>query len=265
MSKNSSNSSSEICEGNSKQISPAKHWCFTLHNYSEDDISNILKSSSNSSNFCIFAKETGKSGETHHLQGFISFKEKVRPISVINIEHLRWFKTKGNKQQNIDYIKKEFGDYYLNGILHKKLKLIEVLYPWQEALKKKLIEEEDDRRIDWYWCKKGCTGKSAFAKYMCAKHNALILSGKTADMKYGIIKYTEKNHHPPGIIIIDCPRYNIDYINYGGIEEIKNGCFFSNKYESDMFLMNSPNIIIFANQPPDTSMMSLDRWCVRKL
>lgn len=84
-------------------------------------------------------------------------------------------------------------------------------------------------------------------------------------MKQGICGILKDGGRPPKIIIIDIPRYNMDYISYGGMEEIKNGCFFSSKYEGGMVLMNSPHVIVFANQPPDEGMMSKDRWKVKLL
>ena len=46
------------------------------------------------------------------------------------------------------------------------------------------------------------------------------------------------------------------------MEAIKNGCFFSGKYESGMVRFNSPHILVFANEPPERTKLSQDRWCV---
>ena len=45
--------------------------------------------------------------------------------------------------------------------------------------------------------------KSSICKYLCAKHGALICSGKAADIKYLIIKYKEKNGNYPEIILYE--------------------------------------------------------------
>uniref|UniRef100_UPI004049B2EE hypothetical protein n=7 Tax=Pseudomonadati TaxID=3379134 RepID=UPI004049B2EE len=60
----------------------------------------------------------------------------------------------------------------------------------------------------------------------------------------------------------DIPRSQLDYLSYTGIEEVKNGCFFSSKYESEMVLYNSPHIIVFANEEPTYHKLSSDRWNV---
>lgn len=256
---NSSNSSKGEIQGNTIiQISPAIKWCFTLHNYNNDDIENL--NSSESSKFLIFSKELGKEGKTPHLQGYIEFKKKVRPKGMFN-KQIHWEKAKGNKEQNIEYITKENGYYWINGNEIKPLKIITELYDWQREALTLVSSEPNDRVINWFWEDKGNIGKSAFVKLLCVKYNALLLSNKSADMKYGIVKYIEKKKFPPKIIVIDIPR-SVDkqFFSYTGVEEIKNGCFFCPKYESEMVVFNSPHMIVFANEEPDTEKMSLDRW-----
>jgi len=244
----------------SRQISPSKNWCFTLHNYTEEDIKDIISTCSSISRFTIFSKELGKSGETPHLQGYTEFRDKIRPKTSFT-ERISWRKASGKKHHNIDYIKKERGDYYLNGKLVKKLRVLRVedLYEWQRKIYDLVLKEPDDRSIIWVYGEEGNNGKSAFCKFLCAKHNALILAGKAADMKYGVIKYIEKHTVAPEIIIIDSPRSQENHISYGAIEEIKNGCFFSNKYESDMVLFNSPHIVVMSNFECPEDKFSEDR------
>ena len=111
----------------------------------------------------------------------------------------------------------------------------------------------------WYWEEIGNIGKTQFSKYLCLKYNALLLSGKSADMKYAVCRHI-KEVGDPYLIIIDVPRSGKDYISYGGIEEIKNGVFFSGKYESGQAIFPSPHILVFSNFPPDESCLSADRW-----
>ena len=257
---NSSNSSNETgIVGNTKQLSPAKNWCFTVHNYTENDINEF--NSSNSSNFLIFSEERGKSGETPHLQGFISFTKKCRPKNLFSNNTIHWEKAKGNKEQNIKYITKEGGTYYINGEKILPLKIINDLYDWQQNIVNICKNDPDDRTINWIHESEGNKGKSALCKLLCAKYGALLLSNKASDMKYGIVKYHEKHNKYPKIILIDIPRsVDLQYLSYTGIEEIKNGCFFSSKYECDMVLFNSPHIFIFSNEKPTISELSTDRW-----
>lgn len=61
-----------------------RHWCFTLNNYVEDDITE-LPNLSPKYKYLVVGKEVGDSG-TPHLQGFVSFPNRVRVSSL----HL-WF------------------------------------------------------------------------------------------------------------------------------------------------------------------------------
>ncbi|WP_445718350.1 hypothetical protein [Flavobacterium sp.] len=269
MSSNSSNSSSE--GGNtspphytqSKQISPAKKWCFTLNNYTEEEISSIVPIFKQYCKIAFFSKEIGESG-TNHLQGYFEFIKKNRPSSVF-LKRCHFEKAKGSLKDNIEYCSKDNELYFSLGIA-KPLKLITPDKQWQKNILQIINEEPNDRTINWFYEPYGGIGKSCFTKYLCAKYKALILSGKSADMKYGIVNYL-KNHNgiAPEIIIFDIPRSQLDYLSYTGIEEVKNGCFFSSKYESEMVLYNSPHIIVFANEEPCYDKLSQDRWNVERI
>lgn len=263
MNKNSSNSSKG--EGNTKlpQIAASKHWCLTWNNYPEDFLEAFKDSSIER---YILGKEVGESG-TPHIQGFISFNPKKRPLSVIPIKGIHWEKARCTKEA-IAYCAKD-GDYILKGItIPKKLKCLEEenLFKWQEGIVNILKEEPSDRNIYWFYDEEGNIGKSVFCKYLVIKHDALVLSGKAADMKYAISEYIKKNGYGPEKIIIDLPRsFNKSFLSYQGIEEIKNGLFFSGKFESNMVCFNCPHIIIFSNEYPDKSKLSADRWVITNL
>ncbi len=47
---------------------------------------------------------------------------------------------------------------------------------------------------------------------------------------------------------------------FAGIEYIKSGWFFDDRYSIKMELRDCPNIFIFTNTPPDLSLASRDRW-----
>lgn len=95
--------------------------------------------------------------------------------------------------------------------------------------------------------------------------DALCVSGKGSDCKYAIVKCYEIKKKYPQIIIFDVPRTNIDYINYEAIESIKNGVFFSGKYESAQVIMNCPHVIVFANSMPCQNKLSKDRWVIKEI
>ncbi|GAC77845.1 replication protein, partial [uncultured marine virus] len=120
MAANSSNSSKGK-SGNTRQISPSKHWCFTLNNYTIEDIELICSNSSIEK--YIFQEEVGELG-TPHLQGYMKFKTKVRPKSVFKTNKISWGKTKDIKA-SIVYCQKE--DTRAGKIFTKGIKIIKPL------------------------------------------------------------------------------------------------------------------------------------------
>jgi hypothetical protein len=249
-----------------KSISPSKQWCFTFNNYEiEKDVPILLDILSENSCKYVFQEEMGESG-TRHLQGSIMFDNKVRPMSIFKIfPKIHWEKTKDLKA-SIKYCCKEesrVGNVYSNIPLPKPLKLIDNFREWQLDILDIIKNEPNDRTIHWYCDQGGGIGKSCFTKYLCARHSAIVLCGKASDMKFGIMNYNEKNGYFPELIIIDLPRtFDNSYLSYTGIEEIKNGCFYSPKYEGGMCLFNSPHIIIFSNSKPEKGNLSSDRWII---
>lgn len=263
-SSNVGNTNISTLEPVKKQISPSLHWCFTLNNWTDDDKDEILAVCSNSSKKYVFQSEIGENGGTPHLQGYIEFNSKVRPMNLFKNKKIHWEKTKW-VNASIKYCSKDStytGQRWTNIRMEKPLKIINDLKDWQSGIIDLISNEPDDRSIYWYWDENGGVGKSVFCKYLVVKHNALVISGKSTDVKYGIVKYKEKHGVYPELIILDVPRSNLAYINYEAIENVKNGLFFSTKYESEMVIFNSPHLIVFANEEPDYDKMSSDRWHV---
>lgn len=59
-------------------MSRSKHWCFTLNNYTEQELQHLSSLYDNGEvNYIIIGKETSPSG-TPHIQGFVSFEERLR-------------------------------------------------------------------------------------------------------------------------------------------------------------------------------------------
>ena len=59
----------------SKKASEVKRYCFTLNNYTDEDINGIIKSADSASILYIFGKEVGVE-QTPHLQGYINMPVK---------------------------------------------------------------------------------------------------------------------------------------------------------------------------------------------
>ncbi len=275
MTNNSSNSSN--ADGNTKlsakQPSPAKHWCFTLNNYTQQDIEDIKNLDSSKVPIIVFQEEDEG---TPHLQGCLSYATKGRAFSLGLSNRIHWEKkSKYSSLEQARHYCCDINKRVENGMVYirnwkppKNVKTLkeEQLKSWQKKIITLIESEPDDRKIHWFWEPQGGIGKSVFCKYLCIKHKAIILSGSAKDMKCGIMLLHEKTKEWPEIIIIDIPRtQDLEYISYQGIEEIKNGCFFSPKYEGGMAIFDNPHIIIFSNDIPIKHNLSKDRWVVERL
>lgn len=260
MAKNRSNSSGESCKGNTKQDSQRVKWCFTLNNYTNEEVEQIKGWSSNRAKYVIFGEEVGEEG-TPHLQGYVEWKKKIRFTAITKINpRISWRPAKGDKKDNFIYCSKD-KNYYINGKKVRQPKVLtkDQLYGWQKAIVKICDEEPDDRTIYWVW-DNGNYGKTSLAKYIFTNYKCLFVNGKGNDIKCSIALYYEKNGFYPDIILWLAPRNAEGYINYGTLEEIKDGMVFSGKYESGCFLMPNPHIFVFCNFEPDTSTLTEDRW-----
>jgi hypothetical protein len=261
----SSNSSKK--SGNTKQISPSKHWCFTLNNYNQSHIDMFLNVSSSIVPKFIFQEEKGENG-TPHLQGYLCFAKKSRPLSVFDSKLIHWEPCR-NVKKSIAYCKK--GDTRNGKCFGRKISIpfiqsIDKLYLWEEEIITILKKEPDDRTLYWYWEPNGCAGKTTFQKYIFSHFDGvLIVSGKASDMKHAVVEYINKSGDYPKIILCNIPRSSLNFISWTGIEEVKDMFFHSGKYEGGQVCGPPPHFIIFANEYPDKSNVSKDRWIIKKI
>jgi Putative viral replication protein len=89
-------------------MSRAKNWCFTLNNYTDQDVDRIMSLESDV-DYLIIGKEVGESG-TPHLQGFVSFKSRVRRTTAIQRIGQAHFTVCRNIENSVNYCKKD-GDF----------------------------------------------------------------------------------------------------------------------------------------------------------
>lgn len=242
-----------------KRITASKKWCFTYNNYDNGSIGSIISICELNDIKYIIGEEIGENG-TPHLQGYIHSPIKLRPIEFFKIKEIHWEKAKGTESENITYCSKD-KKYKTNILGAKKLKIIktEELYYWQNEIINIIKKEPDDRHIYWYWCEKGNSGKTSFAKYLSFHFGAIPLEGKKNDVLYCASEFNSD------IYIWDIERTQEDYISYGALEKIKNGYYMCAKYESKPIIRNPPHLIVFANFAPDYTALSKDRWIVKKL
>lgn len=102
------------------RVNPAKAWCFTLNNYSENERGALVQRFSDLDDkyYFIVGCEIGESG-TPHLQGYIEKREgRFRPLPCFEIlrdgkNAMHFERAKGNRKQNYNYCSKD-GDFITN-------------------------------------------------------------------------------------------------------------------------------------------------------
>lgn len=257
MSKKSSKRSKQ--SGNTKQIAPAKRWCFTLNNPTTEEITEMKVLFEIQEDKYVLGTEIGESG-TPHIQGYVHFASKCRPLSLKLSSRIHWEKCKGTEKQNIDYCTKD-GDYTSNFKIPRKPRVIteKQLYPWQEHLVQMCQKIPDERHIYWYWEPNGKVGKTALTRYLMKHHGAMLVNGCSKDILYATSEVDTD------IYIFHFVRSKEQYISYEAIECVKDATYFSGKYESKMILRDFPHVIIFANFEPDKEKLSKDRWKIIRI
>lgn len=101
----------------------ARRWCFTINNYSDEDVARIrehgrtVECTDQPVRYIIFGREKGSEG-TPHLQGYIEFRRALRLRGVKSIvgERAHCEASKGTPTQAAEYCKKE-NDYETFGSL----------------------------------------------------------------------------------------------------------------------------------------------------
>lgn len=242
--------------GNTKsRTSASLYWFFTWNNFLEGDIDKMVARCDELCDMYVFEREVGESG-TPHLQGKIKFLKKNRPIESFRdiSEKIHWEKSatwKGHEYCAKDGTKLGEDIWYkgFTPILAPKLE------GWQIELEK-MLPEMKERNVHWFYEEKGGVGKTDFCRWICLKKKALMVGGRSQDMKCAIASMKTK----PGIVVVNLARGN--KLSYTGIEEVSDGIFFSSKYESEMVIFNKPIIIVFSNEQPEWERLSMDRWRV---
>lgn len=250
--------------------SRSRCWSFTLNNPTDEEIGTLEErlEAQNAKGWRIQEEKE----KTYHLQGAIQFKNPRR-FSQLTKDwngRVHWEKAKDWRKLRkycCDPSKRmKQGKVWAKGsgppVLKPDILEQEVeLKPFQKEIVELTNKEPDKRTIHWYWDSQGGTGKSTLARDLAMMKKALYVSGKASDIKYAVAEYVEEEGDPQ-MVIVDVPRSSEGYVSYQALECLKNGIFFSGKYESKQVIFNRPHVVVFANFPPDRQKMSADRWHV---
>jgi len=269
--KNKNGSSGSNGDGNTKhpRCNGGVHWCFTWNNPQDLAPAILLEVFHRIAKAWVFQYEMGDQG-TLHLQGYVQFKVKTRPIEKFEEKKIHWEVCR-NIEKSILYCQKketrvEGTQVFKHGIKAELIDPLEglTLWDWQADIIAIINGTPHNRRIYWFWESDGGVGKTVFTKHLAIHAGALVLGGKASDIKCGIQRFLEQGR-TPDLLIFDIPRTTEAYVSYEALEKAKDGCFFSGKYESGMCLYNTPHVLVFANFPPNEEKLSRDRWVIKEL
>lgn len=244
-------------------------WCFTLNNYSIQEIDDVLFFLKEHCKKWTFQEEIGEE-ETPHLQGCFWLKKKLylKDLKGLMSSRAHFEPMKGTDSQSREYcnnIEKrngklwEFGWSDKKNEYFKKLmdKISTTLHPWQDDLSELLHCEPDDRTIYWIKSEPGC-GKTSFCKWKILTENWLYLKkAKYNDIMNYI--YNADTETARGIFI-DLTLENENNISYSALESIKDGMIFNSKYETGFKMIQPLHCVVFANVMPDVGKLGKDRW-----
>lgn len=266
----------------------AKRFTLVVHGQKQEDLDNLVKFfDTDEVTLAVIAKEFGKHKVHPHWQIYFELKErksmKNRIFYILNSANFHLEKAIRTQDANIKYVfainkEHELGlvvycknvntpaDYY------KKEKAISFWNNFQpRPFQQKIIDivnsEPDRRNIYYFYEYEGNTGKTMIAEYLHMFHGAIITGGKSSDMKHAIVRWKEIVGHMPICIIVDLARSDkLNAESAKAIESMKNGLFFSGKYESAMVHSTiKPHIFIFANVPLEKEFFSKDRLQIAKI
>lgn len=225
----------------------------------------------------VFQLEQGETSGYLHYQGRLSLVKKVRPDKVLKLfkEEFRpnWIKPT-IKNQHKEFTNKGEAFYQMKEqtrvkgpwsdkdeelYIPRQIREVKQLRPFQQTIIDS-ADNWDTRTINLVYCPEGNKGKSILVGY-CRAYNigrALPPVNDFKDMMRMVCDMPTARMY-----LIDMPRsLNKDrlYQFYSGIETIKDGYAYDDRYKFKEKIFDCPNIWIFTNILPDLGMLSEDRW-----
>lgn len=153
---------------------------------------------------------------------------------------------------------------------------LDELRGWQNDLAYELDEAREAqivslRKIVWYCDAEGGAGKTMFCKWYKGQvgnvDDVIYLPGLggKADVAHYLTQQRNDGNSLK-VFLVDITRTGATMSNvYELLERILDGCMFSSKYGSDVLDFEPKALVVFANEEPDRTKLSADRWDVRYL
>lgn len=242
-------------------------WDFTLP-CNDLHYTDVIKVLSENCKKWSFQQERGEKTGFIHFQGRVSLKVKSRkPFKLFNAH---WSVTTNENMDNDFYVCKD--DTRIDGpwsdktyrtplYIPRQVKEHKTFLPWQ-ATAVDMSEIWDPRSINVIFDPFGNNGKSFFAMWMLTHNKGRIVPfiNNCKDLMRMVCDLPISKTY-----IIDIPR-SIKKTElrglFAGIEMIKNGYAFDDRYAFKEITFDSPTIWVFVNKLPKLSYLSADRWKV---
>lgn len=277
--------------GNTKTVSPARKWCFTLNNYLESDIKYLIEKSAAFGYIMFETENVGVEGKTPHLQGFVIFHNKKRPLSVytenvkihwgddkgkpaLGTEIDNWFYCTEDARAGIPTARvyhnryPKFEKWYKEILLSQKTlgqkrvpsckyKYADLKSHQKDVVDLVLYTEPDDRTIHVWWSKEYGTGKTMTMRYLLINHPELILqipSGKASDIINCVL---QADMDRVKAVIINLVGADSEGYPIEALEQIKDACVACGKYKGGAKVFEYVHVIIFANKPPEKQVFTI--------
>lgn len=223
-----------------------------------------------------FQGEEGSQGYRHY-QGRVSLKRKARKAQVISLFHslaglgtAHISLTSSENKENVFYVIK--GETRITGPWTDQDEVIVIpkqysdsflgnLHPWQQSIIE-LVKPFETDTVHYVYNPKGGVGKSTLVGYLACRKLAskLPFCNDFKDlMRMVCDKPVSKCY------LIDLPRgITADGRRlssmYAGIEELKGGYAYDDRYKFREKWFDAPQVVVFANHPPDMTLLSGRRW-----
>lgn len=265
----------------------SKKWCLTLHGATDEQEKKLKELFSEEDiPFALYSLESGEHSVHPHFQVYFETSQATRMMQRCRdlfLDNFHLEVARGTRATNVAYVYGMQKPYEIGWVKYTKgdvlvprgyndfaVKFMESFKPrpFQKWLLDLVSVPADNRTIVWLWEPTGCTGKTTIAQYMHRMYGAILVGGKSDNMKYALVRFRELVKMDPKIVIVDIPRsvYRISGTTINGIEELKNGLFFAGKYESGMVDSSSPtHMIVISNHVPPVNKFSKDRWKIVKI
>lgn len=220
-----------------------------------------------------FQEEESRDGN-HHFQGRFSLKIKKRLGECMKMmpKGMHLSITSNENKTNDFYVLKE--DSHVRGpwtdvddkpmYIPRDVRKVKELRTWQKDIHERLMVE-DDRKVHIIIDTTGGKGKSTYVRWaMCHKYGQIIpfvndfqgMLRMVCDMPISKVYYMDM---PRGI-----SKEKLKGL-YAGIEMVKGGYAYDDRYKFKQILFDPPNVCIFTNTEPNMKYLSADRWCILEL